>query len=460
MTIHTIRKGLDLPIEGAPRQEIDDGAKVARVAVLPADYPGMRPKMLVQVGDEVKRGQPLFEDRKTDGVVYTAPAAGKVAAINRGEFRVLLSLVIELSASEASGTPADDDFAPFASYKEGSDPASLSREDVVALLAESGQWAAFRQRPFGRVPSPKDEAPHSIFVTAADSNPLAADPAKVLEGREDDFAAGLKLLTTLSGGKVFVCKAAGAKIPTGDAKVTVEEFAGPHPSGTVGYHIHTLDPVDRNKRVWHLNYQDVVAFGRLFQTGRVDVERVVALSGPSVKAPRLVRTRLGAELAPITLGELNGDHNRVVSGSVIFGRRADSEVEGFLGRYHLQVSALVEGDKREFLGWLAPGFNFFSVSRAFASWLTPGKKFAFDTDANGSPRAMVPIGMYESVFPFDILPTFLLRAILMHDLGRAEELGVLELDEEDMALCTYVSPGKHDFGETLRANLDEIFKEG
>ncbi len=463
MAVHTINKGLDLPITGAPEQKIVDAAKVTRVAVVAADYPGMKPRMQVKAGDAVKRGDPLFDDRKTEGVTFTAPGAGKVVAVNRGEFRALQSVVIELSASEREGKPAPDDYRSFASYtaKMADEPGKLERAAVVALLQESGLWASLRARPHGRVPAPKAAPPHSIFVTAMDSNPLAASVDVVMVGREKDFERGLAVVGRLTAGKVHLCKAPGGKVPTPKlGNLDVEEFAGPHPAGTVGLHIHTVDPVDRNKIVWHLGYQDVIAIGRLFATGKLDVERVVSLAGPTVEKPRLLKTRMGACLDELVVGELQAVENRVVSGSVLSGRTAMGEQLGYLGRYHLQVSALREGREREFLGWLKPGADMFSTSGAYVSSLMPGKKFDFTTANNGSHRYMVPIGMFERVFPFDILPTFLLRALVIKDLTRAEELGVLELDEEDVALCTFVCPGKQDYGTILRENLDTIWKEG
>ena len=462
MAVHTIKKGLDLPITGAPEQKLEAAPKVKRVAVVAADYPGMKPRMLVKVGDTVKRGQVLFEDRKSEGVRFTAPGAGKVEAIHRGEYRALHSVVIELSASEREGKPAADEFESFPSYAAGTAPDKLSREQVVSVLQESGLWTAIRARPFGRVPSPSSPAPHSLFVTVSDTNPHAPEVAKVLAGREADFEAGLAAVAKLTEGKVWVCKGAGTKLSTGKiANVQVEEFQGPHPAGTVGLHIHTLDPVSRRKTVWHVGYQDVILIGRLVTTGKLDVERVISLAGPTVKKPRLLTTRLGAAIDElVTASELEQVENRVISGSVLSGRKAMGEIHGYLGRYHLQISALREGRERVMFGWLFPGFDMYSTSGAFAASLTPGKKFDLTTATHGSHRHMVPLGMYERVFPFDILPTFLLRAILMKDTGRAEELGVLELDEEDVALCTFVCPGKQDYGPVLRDNLDTIWKEG
>jgi Na+-transporting NADH:ubiquinone oxidoreductase subunit A len=465
MAVHTITKGLDLPINGAPEQKAPSvsgsGVASTHVAILAADYPGMKPRMAVKVGDKVKRGQLLFDDRKSEGVQFTAPGAGTISAINRGEFRALHSVVIELSASEREGKPAPDEFQAFNHYASGTDLGKLSRAQIVALLQESGLWTSIRARPFGRVPPVGSAAPHALFVTVTDTNPHAPSVEVVLAGREADFEAGLSIVARLTEGKVYVCKGPGTKVPAGKtSNVQVEEFHGPHPSGTVGLHIHTLEPVSRRKTVWHVGYQDVILIGRLFKTGKLDVERVVSLAGPTVKSPKLYLTRLGAALDPIVAGKLQDVENRVISGSVLVGRKAMGDVHGYLGRYHLQISALREGRERELFGWLKPGADMFSTSGAYVSALTPGKTFDFTTALNGSHRHMVPLGMYERVFPFDILPTFLLRALLVKDLPRAEELGVLELDEEDVALCTFVCPGKQDYGPILRANLETIWKEG
>ena len=456
MALHKIKKGLDLPITGAPDQAVEAAEPPSRVALVAADYHGMKPTMHVAVGDSVRRGQLLFEDKKTPGVRYTAPGAGKVVAVNRGERRALQTVVIELDADDRAGKGSVVSFQS----DTGKHPSSLDRKAVQELLLESGLWTAIRTRPFSKVADP-NTTPKSIFVTAMDSNPLTADPAVVMLGRGDDFERGLLALSKLTEGKIFICQAPGTKlqIPQ-DGQFRAEEFAGPHPAGTAGVHIHTLDPVNRAKLVWTVGYQDVLAIGRLFGGGGLDVTRVVALSGPGVTRPRLMRTRIGASLDELVRGELNEGEMRVISGSVLAGRAAQGEVQGFLGRYDNQVSVLPEGRDREFLGWLAPGGNKHSILNTYASALAPGKKFAMSTDSNGSDRAMVPVGTYEQIFPLDILPTFILRSILVGDVERAEALGVLELDEEDVALCSYVCPGKHDYGVHLRDLLTAIEKDG
>lgn len=445
----TIKKGLDIPISGGPRQVIESGNRIRSVAVVAADYHGMKPTMLVSVGDKVKNGQALFEDKKTEGVIYTAPGAGEVSAINRGEKRVLESVVITLDGDEEE---------LFETYSEP-ELVSLNREQVVANLVKSGLWTSFRTRPFSKIPSPKS-LPHSIFVTAIDTNPLAANPELFLDEQRGAFTNGLKVISRLTEGKVFLCKAPGARIPGSELPtITTVEFGGCHPAGLVGTHIHFLDPVGSKKTVWHLNYQDVIAIGKLFTTGRLFVERVIALAGPEVKRPRLVRTRLGANLEDLTAGETSDKELRLISGSVLSGRRGVASF-GFLGRYHLQVSVLEEGKNRELLGWLAPGLNKFSLKNVFLSKLLPRKKFPFTTSQEGNKRTMVPIGMYEKVMPLDIQPTFLLRSIIIEDIERAKDLGCLELDEEDLGLCTFVCPGKYDYGSLLRNNLVRIERDG
>ncbi len=436
-----------MPIVGAPTQRIEAGRPVRSVAVIGFDYPTMKPTMAVQVGDRVKLGQILFSDKKSEGVHYTAPGAGVVSAVHRGEKRVLQSVVIDLEG---------DDEITFASYS-SDQLEGLSSEQVRENLQESGLWTALRTRPFSKVPA-VDAVPNSIFVTAIDTHPLAADPAVIIAEQAEAFEAGLKVLGNLA--KVFLCKAPDASLPGESlAKVQVEAFSGPHPAGLAGTHIHFLDPVSASKSVWTIGYQDVIAVGKLFTSGRLWVERVVALGGPVVENPRLVRTRLGANLDELTAGELQPGANRVVSGSLLGGRTAHGAF-AYLGRYHQQVSCLREGKEREMLHYMRAGVEKHSILNIYISKLMGGKKFAFSTSTNGSPRAMVPVGNYEEVMPLDVLPTQLLRALIVGDTEVAQKLGCLELDEEDLALCTYVCAGKYEYGPILRDNLTRIEKEG
>ena len=446
-----IKKGLDLPVTGAPQQKIHEGPKIRTVAVVGNDYVGMKPTMEVKEGDRVKKGQVLFTDKKTPGVKYTAPASGIVAGINRGSKRVLLSIVIEVDGDEA------EVFEKYSSF----DIASISRDKVVGNLVNSGLWTALRTRPFSKVPTPESQ-PSSIFVTAIDSNPLAANPEIIISEHRDDFALGLDILAKLTEGSVFVCKAPGADIPTGnDATISIKEFSGPHPAGLVGTHIHFLDAVSDKKYVWHIGYQDVIAVGKLFVTGELYVDTVLSLAGPRVLEPKLIRSRIGASTLELVAGqtETKGQENRVISGSLLSGRTARGHLT-YVGRYHQQVSVIQEDRHRYLLGYLTPGGNKHSVTNVFLSKFNPKKLFPFTTTSNGSPRAMVPVGSYERVMPLDILPTHLLRSLVIGDLETAQALGCLELDEEDLALCTYVCPGKYEYGPILRDNLTRIEKEG
>jgi Na+-transporting NADH:ubiquinone oxidoreductase subunit A len=463
MTLHRIRRGLDLPITGAPRQDIEPGSRVLhrRAALIGDDFPGLKPKVLVAVGDTVHRGQPLMEDRSIPGVLHTAMGAGRVAAVNRGARRALQSVVIELSDAEQRGDPTPDELATFRTFRSG-DPSTLEHSEIRGLLVESGQWTAFRTRPFSKVPRP-DSTPDAIFVTAIDTNPLAGSPDVILADQMEDFDRGLHLVTRLTEGQgpTFLCLHRGS--PIGGqvtAPVDTHEFDGPHPAGTAGVHIHLLMPVSRARTVWTIGYQDVAAIGRLFATGRLDVERVIAVGGPPVKEPCLVRSRIGAAVADLAAGRSEESSLRWISGSVLSGKATTDPAFGFLGRYHVQLSAIREDRTRQFMGWARPGLTTFSVIPVFLSRFLKRTSFDFTTTTNGSPRAMVPIGLYERVLPMDLIATYLLRALAVDDVERAEELGCLELDEEDLALCTFVDPGKVEYGPILRRNLDLIENEG
>ena len=409
----------------------------------------MKPTMLVSPGDTVKLGQPVFADKKTEGVTFTAPAAGRVLEVNRGARRAFQSLVVEVDGDDAVEFDAPGE----------RDIEAVSRAAITELLASSGMWTALRTRPFSKVPV-VGTVPRSIFVQAMDSNPLAANVAPLIRERERDFRFGVVALTKLTDGMVYVCRRPAEPFPAEDhPQVRAEEFEGPHPAGLPGTHIHLLDPVGLKKTVWTINYQDVIAIGHLLTTGRLCTSRVVSIAGPAVKNPQLVRTRIGASLTQLLNGRLEDGSIRVVSGSVLSGRTATGPFD-YLSRYHLQVSAIVEGNERDFLGWVSPGADKFSIRRVFSSALNRARRFSFTTSTGGSKRSMVPIGMYEQVMPLDIIPTFLLRSLIVGDTEQAQALGCLELDEEDLALCTFVCPGKYEYGSILRKNLTQIELEG
>lgn len=445
-----IKKGLDLPIDGAPEQTIEDGRRVREVALTGFDYVGMKPTMAVREGDRVKRGTLLFTDKKNEGVRYTSPGAGVVKAIHRGERRVFQSIVIGVDGDEAE---------QFEKHSESA-LSSLPRQQVVDNLVESGLWPLLRTRPYDKTPA-IDSKPHSIFVSVLDTNPLAVDPTVIIDTDPRAFKNGLQILGRLTDGKVFVCGGPDTRVdlPSGDA-FEQHSFSGPHPAGNVGTHIHFLDPVSQQKTVWTVNYQKVMDIGRLFTKGEVPKEQIVALTGPEVKKPRLLRTRIGANLDDLLEGELETRTDvRVINGSVFGGRTARGPVS-YLACNACQITVLEEGLKREFMRWISPGLNRYSRLNIYLSKLMPGRKLQFSTNTNGSERAMVPVGAYEEVMPLDILPTQLLRSLIVGDTEQAQLLGALELAEEDLALCTFVCPGKYEYGPILRDNLTRIEFEG
>jgi Na+-transporting NADH:ubiquinone oxidoreductase subunit A len=444
-----IKKGLDIPITGSPQQQISAGANVTSVALIGPDTIDLKPGMLVETGDRVKLGQALFKDKQNPGVQFTSPGSGTVTAINRGERRVLQSVVVTLDG---------DDEEHFKSYA-SKDWSNISRQDACENLLASGLWTAFRTRPFSKIPRP-DGLPAAIFVTAIDTNPLAANPDVVVGRDSDAFAQGLKIIAKLTEGIVHVCTAADSAIPCPDHdRIKASQFAGPHPAGLAGTHMHFLDPVSESRVAWQIGYQDVIAIGRLFATGRLPVERVVALGGPQVSQPRLISTRLGANVTELVRGEITGSAVRVVSGSVLNGHRVAGWAS-WLGRYDNQITVLKEGNAREFLSFMRPGIGKYSATRSFVGNLFGSSKYSLTTSQNGSPRAMVSIGSFEQVVPLDVLPTPLLKALLVRDTDTARDLGCLELAEEDLALCSFVCNGKYEYGPHLRKTLKEIEVNG
>lgn len=454
-----LKRGLDIPLSGAPSQVIDASRPVRRVAHNGCDCVGVKrlPSLEVEVGDRVRLGQPVSRRKAYREVAATAPGSGVVEAIHRGPRRVLETIVIRLDEVQA-GELRETDQETFNQY--GADELDgLSQAQVVENLLAAGAWLAFRTRPFSMIPPP-DSSPAALFVTAIDTHPLAPDPSLIIGAAAEAFADGLRVISKLTEGPRYCVQQPGATLPVPAASgFEVAEFAGPHPAGLVGTHIHFLYPAALDRVVWHIGYQDVIAIGRLFRTGRIDPTRTISLAGPMVAEPRLIQTRVGASTNDLIAGELRGRHEaRVISGSVLSGRHAVG-TNAFLGRFHNQVTVLAEDREREWLGWLKPGKGRYSALNIFLSGLRREQPLPLGTSLHGSPRAMVPIGAYERVMPLDLLPTQVLRALLVDDIEYAEKLGVLELDEEDLALCSFVDCGKHDFGPALRRNLDKIWRE-
>lgn len=451
MAHFNLKKGLDLPLAGTPKDTLHEAQRPERVALLGRDCPGTRPRLLVAEGDAVRRGQAIMADKTHPEILFTSPGGGVVEAIRRGDRRALLSVIIRLDDREA--------VVPEAATS-GRSIDSLSGQEVRAALLSSGGWTGFRRRPFGGIPA-ADENPQAIFVTAHDTQPLAPS-IPVIASRSTMFLdPGLRALRRLFDGPIHFCTGKNWISPLPDLPGLIHTiFSGPHPAGNPGTHIHFLHPVDKNTAVWHLDLQDLLAMGEFFVRGVWPVERIVALGGPGVKMPRLLLTRQGVHLGELLQDELREGSWRVVSGSVLSGHTA-ADAENYLGRRHQQVSVVQEDMRRSLLGWVNPfPSRLFSLKRIVLGAWFPRRLRSMTTNRNGGERAMVPTTSFEKVMPLDILPAFLLRALLAKDVEEAEALGCLELLEEDLALCTFVCPSKIEYGPVLREMLNQIEKEG
>lgn len=462
-----LKQGLNIPLPGnvAPSIEspiqspIQSSAQPApapqKVAVLASYFHGLKTRLLVKPDDEVHLGQTLFQDKQCPDICYTAPISGVVRSINRGHRRALISITIEPQSSSVAA-PGYESFTRDAL-------ATLEAEKIRQLLLKTGLWTSLRTRPFSKVPDPATQ-PHSIFITAMDTRPLSPEPDFVIRQHPDEFDAGVLVLSRLTPGKTYVCCApdSNLSLPFADSvatdKLVRAEFEGPHPAGLVGTHIHFLDPVDEGKTVWSVSYQDVIAIGKLFLTGELSFDRVIALAGPLVKNPCMIRTQVGACVSDLCAGQVESENCRLIAGSVLDGWKAEGALD-FLGQDTLQITAIEERASSKLFGWFVPLTRSFSISRA-VSWFAAGKSYRFNCRKNGSERAFVPLGLYERVFPLDLLVAPLLRSLLVMDTEMAKELGCLELDEEDLALCSYICPGKHEFGTVLRNVLERIEKDG
>lgn len=447
-----VTKGLDIPIAGEPEQVLHSSKPVSQVALTGLDYPGLKPRLLVAEGDQVTPQQALFIDKRDPAVQYCAPGRGIVVAINRGPRRVLHSVVIGLE---------DDGLEePLFEPLDKAQIARLSREEQVERLLQTGLWTAFRTRPFSQVPH-SASIPRAIFITATDTRPLAPDPMVAIRENSAAFAAGLEVISHLTPGAMNLCTGQGwdIDIPEVDG-MRVVRFSGPHPAGLAGTHIHHLYPVSMERMVWHIGYQDVIAIGKLFSSGVVDQARILALGGSRVNNPRLVSTRVGASIDQLMRTEVREPENcRIISGSVLGGRGVTSGLS-YLGRYHDQISVIREGGSSFLFGWTGLFPRRYSAAKTLLRKTGQRHKFRFSTSQNGRFTGMLPMRAFEKVLPLDILPSPLFRALLVKDTDQAQALGCLELDEEDLALCSFVCPAKVDYGTFLRMNLNQIEREG
>ena len=416
-------------------------------AIKPTDFIGCFPKMLVKEGDEVKAGSPLFFDKYREDISFTSPVSGKVTGIRRGAKRKLLEVIVEPDGKEESL-----DFG-------AGDPAKMEREAIIEKLLKSGLWPFIRQRPYSIVAQPKDE-PKAIFVPAFDSAPLAPDFDLMVHGQGEAFQAGLDVLARLTKGKVYLNiheEGTKSKVFLNAKNVEINRFKGPHPSGNVSVHVSRLSPMNKGDVIWYVYPQDILAIGRLFLTGKHDTTRLIALTGSEVKKRRYFKTRAGASITDMVKDNVENGELRYISGNVLTGDKIDKN--GFTGFYHSQVTVIPEGNYYEFFGWALPGFGKFSISRTYPAFLFPNKKYRLDTNMHGGERAYVMTGMFEKVFPFDIYPLQLIKAILVEDIDLMENLGIYEIDAEDFALCEVIDTSKTEIQKIVRNGLELMRKE-
>jgi len=444
-----IKKGLDIKMNGQAEKIYVKAPRAKTYAIKPGDWHGLTPKIIPKLCDEVKVGTPIFYDKYNPEVKFCSPVSGILSSINRGERRRIVEVVIE-----------DDGKDTAESFLQG-DPAEMKREQIVENLLNSGLWPAIRQRPYTTIAKP-DGKPKSIFISAFDTSPLAPDFEFLLKDSEEDFQWGVNALKQLTEGKVFLNL--DGRYPSirtlSDIKgAEINRFKGPHPAGNVGIQISKLDPINKGDVVWIVQPQDVVAIGRLFKTGAYDPSMVVALTGARVEKPQYYKTIRGAAVTPLLEKQLKDGDKRVISGNVLNGTSIDAE-SGYVGFFDSQLTVIPEGNYYELFGWMMPGFKKMSVARSFAStWLTPNRKFDMDTNFHGGQRAFVMTGEYEKVLPMDIYPMQLLKSILVNDIDKMEQLGIYELDEEDMALCEFVCTSKTPVTKILRDGLKAMRKE-
>lgn len=442
-----IKRGLDIPLAGKAEKVIKKAEAAQYYAVKPIDFHGMRTKLMVKVGDKVKSGTPLFYNKLQSEAQFTSPVSGEVVSVNRGERRKILEVVVENDLKNEY-----EDFG-------AADPSDIEREHVIEKLLQSGLWPVIRQRPYSVVANPKDD-PKAIFISAFNSAPLAPDYDLIVKGEKENFQKGINALTKLTNGKIHLNLNADyppSEVFTKAKGVQINYFTGPHPSGNVGVQINKLDPINQGEVVWYVYPQDIIAIGRLFNKGIYDVSRVVALTGSEVKKPLYYRTIKGAGISPLVKDNVKEGNLRYIAGDVLTGTKINSE--GYIGYFDDQVTVIPEGDYYEFLGWAMPGFNKYSVSRSFWSWLRPNKKYRIDTNLKGGERAYVMSGEYEKVFPMDIYPVQLIKAILIEDIELMEKLGIYEVDEEDFALCEFICTSKTPVQSIVRKGLDLMRQE-
>ena len=441
-----ISKGLNINLKGAPAKEFTSVQAPKLYALMPADFTRVTPKVVVKPEDAVKAGDALFVDKANPELQFVSPVSGKVVAVNRGERRRVLSVVVESDGKFES-----------VEYK-AQDVLSLSADEIKANLLKAGLFGFIRQRPYDVIAEPKD-TPRAIYVSAFDSKPLAVNFEVALKGNEDDFQAGLDALSRIAPVHLGICACQSAAALTVAKNVATTIFKGPHPAGNVGVQINKTAPINKGEIVWTIGAEEVIFIGRFFNKGKIDFTRTIALAGSEVKNPSYSKVVLGAQLTNIVAGRLeNNFENRIIDGNVLTGKKTTAD--GFLGAFSTQVTVIPEiTNDADMLGWAAPRFGMYSTSRSYFSWLSPKREYTIDARIKGGERHMIMSNEYDKVFPMDIYPEYLLKAIITGNIDKMEQLGIYEVAPEDFALCEFVDSSKLELQRIVREGLDKLRAE-
>ena len=441
-----IKRGLDIKLIGKAEKSVQEMGLSAFYALKPTDFEGLTPKILVKEGEKVKAGSPLFFDKYKTEVLFTSPVSGVVSEVVRGERRRVLEVVVK--------TDESIEYEQF----EKANPSDLDQEKIKEKIHKAGLWPSIKQRPYAIIAN-KNDIPKAIYVSGFDSSPLAPDYEYILKDQLEDFQTGIDALAKLTNGKVNLSlhEERNTSLFNNTKNVDIYEFSGPHPSGNIGVQINKIAPINKGDTVWYINIQDVAVIGRLFNKGIYDASKIIALTGSEVKTPQYLKIINGSQVLPLVENNIADIEARIISGNVLTGEKI--KASGYIGYYDAQITIIPEGDEAEFLGWGTPGLKKFSLSRAFFSWLTPNKEYKLDTNMHGGERPFVVTGELEKVFPMDIFPMQLLKAIIIEDIDLMEQLGIYEVAEEDFALCEVINTSKIEIQKIVRQGLDLMIKE-
>lgn len=446
----SLKKGLTINLVGDADKvyaSLKPNDRTTKYVVKPTDFHGLTPKLIVEIGDKVKAGSPLFFDKSNEKIIFCSPVSGEISDIIRGEKRRILEVVVK-----ANSEIVYESFAI-------SSANDLSREQIIDGMLKAGVWPFIRQKPYDIIANPVD-IPKAIFISTFKSAPLTIDNDFALYGMEELFQKGLNYIVKLTSGKTHLNidgNTNGSKLFAQAKGVEINTISGPHPAGNVGVQIHHIEPINKGETIWYLEPQDVLTIAKLFTEGKYDVSRIVALSGSQVTRPRYYRTISGASVSNLITDNLKQGDNRIISGDILTGTKIN--IDGNIGFYDTTVTVIEEGKEQEFLGWLKLGLHKFSASKTFLSWLTPTKKYTLNANMHGEERAYVMTGEYEQVLPMDIYPTQLIKAIMIEDIELMENLGIYEVSPEDLALCEFVCTSKIEVQSIIRHGLDLIRKE-